>query len=317
MLQFRSKADRSVAGFTFEGLRPNASSKDLCGQGPCKKQAQMSINRGFFYVWANKIGTVVDESGSLCVTGNYWPCWEPKAFTYQVLGAWPETLWKQRKLATATYTHYLYLTRDGVPGRKRNLEEVAREEERLSLQAEIEATTKRVRGNQELFQKFPIYPEVQAWLKLFEKDAARYPLLLVLAPSYSGKTEFAKALFSKPLELKVGTLTHFPDALRGFQRGVHDGIVLDDVRDLAFLADHQDKLQGKYDSLVEFGSTPGGQCTYYKYLFRTPLVVTANYSTKNLAFLDKHDWLGKPQNRVVVHYAGVAQRPEQENLTYL
>ena len=52
--------------------------------------------------------------------------------------------------------------------------------------------------------------------------------------------------------------------MRTFTRGVHDGIVLDDVRDLQFVADNQDKLQGKYDAMVEFGSTPGGTCAYKK-----------------------------------------------------
>ena len=37
--------------------------------------------------------------------------------------------------------------------------------------------------------------------------------------------------------------------MRQFQRGVHDGLVLDDVRDLDFLVSHQEKLQGKHDSL--------------------------------------------------------------------
>ena len=70
-----------------------------------------------------------------------------------------------------------------------------------------------------------------------------------------------------------------------------------------FLADVQDKLQGKYDTLLEFASTPGRQCKYSKYLFKVPIVATANYSTKNLNFLETHDWLSKPGNRTVVHFS--------------
>ena len=40
--------------------------------------------------------------------------------------------------------------------------------------------------------------------------------------------------------------------------------MLDDLRDLDFLVAHQEKLQGKYDCLVEFASTPGGQLSYEK-----------------------------------------------------
>ena len=73
-----------------------------------------------------------------------------------------------------------------------------------------------------------------AWLKLFEMDALRYPVLLLLGASMSGKTEYANSLFRSPLELKVGPLLHFPDGLREFNRKIHDGIILDDVRDLSF-----------------------------------------------------------------------------------
>ena len=75
---------------------------------------------------------------------------------------------------------------------------------------------------------------------------------------------------------------------------------MDDVRDLQFVAEHQDKLQGKYDSLIEFGSTAGGTCAYHLDLFCVPVVVTVNESTKTLSYLESHDWLGNPGNRVIV-----------------
>ena len=94
--------------------------------------------------------------------------------------------------------------------------------------------------------------------------------------------------------------------MRQFRHGVHDGIVLDDVRDLQFIADHQDKLQGKYDTFVEFASTAGGTCAYRKDLFAVPIAATVNHSTLNLKFLDTHDWLGNPGNRHVIYYRGFA-----------
>ena len=82
--------------------------------------------------------------------------------------------------------------------------------------------------------------------------------------------------------------------------GFHDVVVLDDVRDLQFLVDHQEKVQGKYDCLVEFGSTAGGTCAYHVDLFGVPVVATINFSTRNLAYLEQHDWLANPGNRFVV-----------------
>ena len=177
----------------------------------------------------------------------------------------------------------------------------------------MEARVKRIRANPHLFQPFPEVPAAAAWLERFKVDALRYPLLVALGPSGTRKTEWAKALFKKPLEVKVGSLQHFPERMRSFMRGVHDGLVLDDVRDFQFLVDHQEKLQGKYDALVEFGSTPGGHLSYQKDLFAVPVVVTANLTTANRSFLTDNDYLGNPENRVVVHFpladgAGMLQR---------
>ena len=98
-----------------------------------------------------------------------------------------------------------------------------------------------------------------------------------------------KSLFKKPLELKIGALQFFPDGLRRFCRNSNDGLVLDDVCDLKFIVDNQDKLQGKYDCLVEFGSTAGGTCAYHLDLYGVSVVVTINFSTKNLQYLESHD----------------------------
>ena len=86
---------------------------------------------------------------------------------------------------------------------------------------------------------------------------------MVHAPSHVGKTEWALSLFKKPLKLLVGDLTFFPDGMRKLDRKVHDGVVLDDVRDLSFLHFHQEKLQGK-DEPVEFASSPCGKEAYSK-----------------------------------------------------
>ncbi|CAE8671835.1 unnamed protein product [Polarella glacialis] len=88
--------------------------------------------------------------------------------------------------------------------------------------------------------------------------------------------------------------------MRLFDRNKHDAIILDDIRDMAFLGDHQEKLQGKYNAKVEFASTLGGTCAYSKYHFQVPIVATVNFSTKNLDFLETHDWLKHASNRVVV-----------------
>jgi hypothetical protein len=302
MLQFRTKQDRSTAGFIFHGIRPDARQNDLCGEGMCRRRPQQSIDRGMFYVFADKVGTLRLLDGTLCVEGNYKPCWTDCKCRYQVLGKWPETLWKQRKLTHDNFDIYLHLCRDGVPGRKRNFDAVVQREKRDANQETMAKRSARIRANPDLFSEFPRVAVAEEWLAKFREDALRYPILIVRGRSHTGKTEWAKSLFKQPLVVRIAGLMHFPDGMREFDRDKHDGIVLDDIRDLLFLSEHQDKVQGKYDAEVEFGSTQGGTCAYYLDLFAIPIVATINFSTKHMEALEQNDFLSCRGNRVLVDW---------------
>lgn len=106
-LQFRRAVDRVVTFFAWEGRRPNASTNDYLGGGTKKADWQASVDRAFFYVFADKIGTQKDSEGNLCVDGTYLPVWTKARARYQVLGKWPEKLWKQHKLTHDKYEEYL------------------------------------------------------------------------------------------------------------------------------------------------------------------------------------------------------------------
>ena len=301
-VQFRQSTKRSSSNYAFEGAHPHVSTSDYCGEGLCRKKLQHSIDRGMFYCWADKIGTVRDTAGNPCVAGSYMPAWTSAPMKYAVAGRWIDNLWRRHKLTHAVYEEYIFLARDGVVVRKRNLDACREKDAVASATVEMVERTQRIRGNTDIYGAFPEIPEVSAWQALFHRDALRYPILILHGPSFTGKTEYAKSLYPGYLEVKVGSLEHFPDGMRAFQRGTHTAIVLDDVRDMRFAVRHQDKLQGKYDCLVEFASTPGGQCAYAKDLFCIPIIMTINNSTANLHLLTSDDWLGNARNRVVVAY---------------
>ena len=301
VLKFRQIVDKTARSFAFEGLVPNVQVGDYLGEGVNGKRQQQAVNLGFLYVFADKVGTQREADGTPCFEGNHVPVWvkaKKGQSRYAVLGKWCENLWKARKLCHDTYEEYLYQTRDGVLSRKRSLDGVKGWEERREEKQEREAVTARVRAT--LFKPFEKVPAAEAWLSLFSQELDRYPFLVVLAPSRAGKTEWAKSLFKTPLVLQVGNLEHFPDGLRKFRRKFHDGIVLDDMRDFYFCELHQEKLQGKVDTEVEFASTPSGQYAFSKWLWRVPIVVTANYTTKNRGLLETSDFLANQGNRVLV-----------------
>ena len=92
--------------------------------------------------------------------------------------------------------------------------------------------------------------------------------------------------------------------MRQFSRKQHDGIVLDDMRDFYFCVRHQEKLQGKVDTVTEFAATPSGQYAFSKCLWRVPVLVTAHFTTtRNRDLLETSDFLGNASNRVVVERA--------------
>ena len=107
---------------------------------------------------------------------------------------------------------------------------------------------------------------------------------------------------------------HFPEGMRRFSRQKHDGLVLDDVRDMKFATEHQEKLQGKYNRLVEFASTQGGTCAFTRNLYRVPVVLTVNNSTRNLGLLTTDDFLCNPSNVLFLRFPGTpGDAPPQSN----
>ena len=305
MLQFLKKLDTRAAAFKVHNWKPNIRQSGVAPLGQPLlggRHNQSMVDRGFFYVFADKIGTVVGNDGAPCAIGNYFPVWVPDAsYTYVVKGVWPEALWKQRKLTHEKCEEYLVLCRDGYTGRKRNLDAIKEAELETATSAESLQNTKRIKAT--LYKPMKEFPVLNRWRALFLEDAPdamRFPILVILAPSHCGKTELAMSLFNAPLKVQIGNLQHFPERMRAFKRGHHDGIVADDVRDLSFVVKHQEKFQGKYSEPVEFGSSACGGYSYSRYLYKIPFVVTINYSTSGLELLQEDDFLSKAENRVLL-----------------
>ena len=142
-----------------------------------------------------------------------------------------------------------------------------------------------------------------------------YPVLLVHAPSYAGKSEWAVSLFKKPLYVEIGAQCMWPARMKKLDRSVHDGLVLDDLRDLRFLEENQEKLQGKYNRPVELFNTPGGELAVTLDLFRLPMVFTINNTTKNCGLLQTSDFLKKRANVRVLSFSGrPGETPPSETL---
>ena len=249
-----------------------------------KRNQSAPVDQRTLHVYANKIGTVQDTNGLPIYWGNYGPDWcSSTKYHFQVNARWPENLWRRHKLEHDQWDEYIELCRDGVQSRQNNLKRVREAEEKRANAAEREENMKAFRTDPEKNRPFKQFPEIEAWRAIMAEERMRYPILVIIADTNLGKTQLAKSLYPDPLTLDIGPLMFFPDRMRLFNRKKHGAIVLDDVRDMKFLTDHQHILQSRRDDdEITFASTAGGTCEYSKYFFRVPFIVTANPSTENL-----------------------------------
>ena len=304
MMQFHIKVDEPRATFEVLGLKPNVrpGGGDYLQEKWSGDQAQTHINRGFFYVFANKKGTVLDDKAEPIYWGNYGPDWcEHTKYHYEVKVAWPQQLWKRHKLEHEVWEAYMVLCRDGLHARQNNLNRVREAEEKRENAAERAAVVKRFKADPSKIRPFKTFSVIETWRAIMLQERQRYPILVIVGEPDKGKTQLAKSIFPCPLQLDIGILTVFPNVMRSFSRKKHGSIVLDDIRDMKFVTDHQHVLQSRYDDdEIPFACTNGGTVEYTKYLYRVPFIVTANPSTSNLEYLQSHPWLGLPVNRYVL-----------------
>ena len=300
MLQFRKLINKRSSEFQIESWKPNVRPAwgNLLGETLAnKKNPQPGFDRGFFYVYADKEGTVRDEHGVICVHGNYLPVWEAGArFNYSVKSLWVGTLWRHRKLPHDKCKEYVIKCREGVAHRLNNLSVIQEQEKKERIEKQRGHVIKRIRSS---FRPFKVYPVLAEWRAKFEQELDRYPILIVLGESFMGKTELVKSLFRNPYQVQIADKLDFPNAFRQFDRDTHDALILDDVRDCEFFVAKQDVFQMKYDAIHEFASTTSGQFSYQHWLFQAPTAATINYSTKNRHLLQESDFLGKDRNRVL------------------
>lgn len=297
-------------------IRPNILAVEIDNSTPGIKQLaargstiQSSLVTGHFYLAMDgKPGKIRHETNYVPFV-DYWPD-KIRLDKFRLAG----------KITDEWWLHYHSLLTVGFARVWEDTKAKRRYEEDLNVQkmrreaADVEAG---LRSSGKLLA-FPGYEPVEEWLAHFTQDNVRFPVLLLLGPSHRGKTEFAKSLFTKPLVLTVGSSNLIPNGLREYERygdDPHTGIVFDDVRDLHFITNYQEVFQGK-TTIHEFGRSPTGMNSYFKLLYRTPMVFTTNFSTKNLDFLYADDFCNKKANIRLVRYPPQSFAPQFEPFAY-
>lgn len=272
----------TTACFAFHGVLPDARATFVTAatkQARGANQAEAS-NRGHFYTWAPKRGTLK--------VGTNWKPWEK----YRVLGKWLDDLWTDGKLDHSAYLALSLRVRVGVSGRKRDLEVLLAEEReaRVNCQmAEVEVELAKLRA------PFLTFPAVKEWEDSFLTLSFRWKLLLLVADSASGKSSFAESLFDNPYVLTVEDAENLD--LKGFDKDVHDGLVLDNVNSWQQLLNWRAVLQAR-NAKSRGGQSATNVYSYVQYLFGVPVVATVDFDAPDAHLADSTQeghskWLAK------------------------
>ena len=122
----------------------------------------------------------------------------------------------------------------------RDVAAVREDEAQKAIAAEVEQRREQLAG---LMSPFRAFRAVSAWEATFLRVRPRYRFLVLHADSRAGKTSFAESLFQNPF---VVTVEDNPELdLKGFDRAVHDGVVLDNCNSFGQLLKWRALLQAR------------------------------------------------------------------------
>jgi len=249
---------------------------------------------GLWYVYVMKLGTCNSASNFLP-----WQHYNPR-------GGWLQKLWEAKKLSHDQFLQLSQQFRTGHSQRKRDVEDLRREEEG---EAVAEVMKAELAGLHEQAPLAPVkpFPEVEHYLSFFSGAPHwRRPFLVVV-----GATNFGKSLLAADVLRRVGELLHLPDYLEvtveedatldlsGFSSAKHAGVLLDGVADVLTLKKHREALQGR-PKLTKGGRSQTMMYAYDYSLCRRAVVATCDLAAENLHLLKQDHWLSNPQNVVTL-----------------
>ena len=268
--------------FAFHGVKPDARRPYAAPGAKAARGANFAeaSNRGHFYCWAPKKGTLY--------TGSNWKPWG----NYRVMGKWLDDLWTDGKLEHSTYGSLALSVRVGYAGRKRDLDLVTAAEKEAKVDRQmirVDAALAKLRA------PFLTFAAVEAWQDTFLELRFRWSLLVLVADSASGKSSFAESLFDRPYVLTVEDATHLD--LKDFDRDVHDGIVLDNVNSWKQILSWRAVLQAR-NAKSKGGQSATNVYSYAQYLFGVPVAVTVDLDAPDAELADpthesRSKWLQK------------------------
>ena len=277
---------RNTDSFVFADVRPRV---DKC-LGTNGNVLKWGAYHGLWYVTVIKLGTEQSDTNF-----KPWSNYVPQA-------AWLRELWNWHKL---THKQFLGLSaqfRTGHSSRKKEVEEVRRDEKQISLEKHI---NKELQG----LAKAAIrsFPEVQRFVDVF-RGAPRWRRAIL---AIIGVTNAGKSMLGAEVLKLVGEVLGIPGFLEvtvegddnldmsDFDLEQHAGVLFDGVGDALALKRNREVLQGR-PKIVKGGRSPTMTFAYPYTLCRRAVVATFDLSAASLDLFATDHWLSDSRNVLVL-----------------
>ena len=283
---------RDIEPLRFLGKQPRM---DVCtARGPnVAGMATRAALHGLWYVAVMKAGTMQAATNHTA-----WRDYTPSV-------RWLTGLWDAHKLSHAAFLDLSAQFRTGHAKRKRDVEDVMRQEQSSSVVQHV-LDEQTALDQESPLEELRAFPDVARFIEGFQRHRRRRPILALVGGTNSGKSLMAHRVLKQVGETlgldRFVEVTVEGDTVldfSAFDHRVHAGVLLDGLGDVYTLWCHREVLQGR-PKACRGGRSATMVYSYPYTLARRAIVVTLDLTAKNLHMLSTNHWLRDEKNVICV-----------------
>ena len=283
---------RDLKRFEFQSTLPNVQKCNVSH----KVTPKTAATHGLWYVSLIKTGTLVVQTNFV-----EWVHYVPKRI-------WLDSVYEQGKLTHERYQELSMHFPSGYTGRKRDTEQLVRDEHDQAVHALVAHEQQRLET-----KAWRSFPEVDEFEGFFGgAPHHRRPILVIVGDTNCGKSLLGGSILQRlasRMDLQgFVEITVEGDAeldLRDFRVNKHSGILLDGMADAKTLKSHREVLQGR-PKVLKGGRSATMIYSYAYTLCNRAVIATFDSAAANLHMLTTDHWLSCKKNVIVLRLTAPA-----------